>query len=285
MAEELRELWRFRDLLRQLVRRELKVRYKNSALGFLWSIVPPLLQVLVFTFFIAGMRVSTPNAGAYMLCGVIPWTFINTAILDSSQSLLINFPIIRKVYLPREIIPLAIVISNFIHFLLGWVVFFSVYLVVMRFFGGGIPLQTQMLWVPLVTAVAVMFVTGISLWASALNVFYDDVKFILMTGFNLLLFALPVFYPADIIRYRPRVMAHPWLFDLYMLNPPSAIMEGYRKTLLQPIPRKSWNLAKDMNPLYMNWPLFIGASLICLFILWSGYTYFNFRKWQFVERG
>src|SRR5580700_2356821 len=122
MAENLRELWRFRDLLRQLVRRELKVRYKNSALGFLWSIVPPLLQVLVFTFFIAGIRVKAPNAGAYMLCGVIPWTFTNTAILDSSQSLLINFPIIRKVYLPRQIIPLAIVISNLIHFLLGWCV-------------------------------------------------------------------------------------------------------------------------------------------------------------------
>ncbi len=287
MAEELRELWRFRDLLRQLVRRELKVRYKNSALGFLWSIVPPLLQVLVFTFFIGAIRTSAPNAGAYMLCGVIPWTFINTATLDSSQSLLINFPIIRKVYLPREIIPLAIVISNFIHFLLGWAVFFVFYLIVMPVLrpGGGIPLQTQMLWFPVVTAVAVMFVTGISLWAAALNVFYDDVKFILMTGFNLLLFALPVFYPADIIKYAPRVIKHPWIFDLYMLNPPAAIMEGYRKTLLQPIPRGSYNLDKVLNPpLYMNWPLFIGGSVICAFILWSGYTYFNYRKWQFVER-
>lgn len=284
MGENLSELWRFRELLLQLVRRELKVRYKNSALGFVWSIVPPLLQVLVFTFFIGALNVEVPNAGAYMLCGIIPWTFISTAVLDSSQSLLINFPIIKKVYLPREVIPLAIVIANFIHFLLGWCVFFVVYLIVMPLRHGGIPLQTQMLWFPLVTAVTVLFVTGISLWAAALNVFYDDVKFILQTSFNLVLFLFPVYYAADVIRYNRHVLPHPWIFKLYMLLPPAAIMEGYRKTLLQPIPRGSYHLNPKFAPLYMNWPLFFGASLICLFIAWSGYTYFNFRKWQFVER-
>ena len=284
MIENLRELWKYRELLQQLVRRELKVRYKNSVLGFFWSIVPPLLQVLVFTFFIGALKVNIPNGGAYMLCGVIPWTFINTTILDSSQSLLINYPIIKKVYLPREVIPLAIVIANVIHFLLGWCVFFVVYLIVMKLHGGGIPLQTQMLWFPVVTAVTILFVTGVSLWAAALNVFYDDVKFILQTSFNLVLFVLPVYYPADVIRYNRHVLPHPWIFKLYMLLPPTAIMEGYRKTLLQPIPRGSYSLDKSFAPLYMNWPLFIGGSAISLLVAWSGYTYFNYRKWQFVER-
>lgn len=287
MAENLRELWRFRDLLRQLVRRELKVRYKNSVLGFFWSIAPPLLQVLVYTFFINALGARAGSGGAYMLCAIIPWTFITTATLDSSQSLLINFPIIKKVYLPREVIPLAIVISNFIHLMMGWTVFFVFYLIIMPMVpgkGGGIPLTTSMLWFPVITFVTVMFVTGTALWAAALNVFYDDVKFILQTSFNLLLLLLPVFYPSDVIYYGKHVRAHPWIYTLYMLNPPAAIMEAYRKTLLQPIQRGSYGLSMKSDPLYMNWPTFAGASVICFMICWSGYTYFNYRKWQFVER-
>ncbi len=291
MAENLRELWRYRELLLQLVRRELKVRYKNSVLGFLWSIIPPLLQVLVVTFFLGALRTGAPNSGAYMLCGVIPWTFISTATLDSSQSLLINFPIIKKVYLPREVIPLSIVISNCIHFMLGWAVFFVVYLIVLPVMvrigvidHGGIPLQTQMLWFPLVTVVAVLFVSGLSLWAAALNVFYDDVKYILQTSFNLLLLLLPIYYPIDVIKYNQHMQAHHWLYNVYKVLPPTAIMEGYRKTILQPIPRGSYNLEMTMDPLYMDWPAFMVGSLICVIIFWSGYTYFNYRKWQFVER-
>ena len=284
MLENLKELWRFRDLLRQLIRRELKVRYKNSVLGFAWSIVPPLLQVVVYTFFIRSVSSGTMSAGAYMLCGIIPWTFITTATLDCSQSLLINFPIIKKVYLPREIIPLAIIISNLIHFLLGWTVFIGVYLIVMPLVGkGGIHASVQWLWFPVITLVAVMFVTGVSLWAAALNVFYEDVKFIIQTSFNLLLLLLPVFVPADVIRYTSFVSHHTWVFTVYMLIPPAAIMEAYRKTLLQPIPRGSYNNA-HLVPLYMNWPTFIGSSVICFAIFWSGLTYFNYRKWQFVER-
>src|ERR1051326_2412347 len=153
MVDDLRELWKFRDLLTQLVNRELKVPYKNSVLGFVWSIIPPLLQVLVYTFFFKGLiNVPAKNGSAYMLCGFIPWSFITTATLDSSQSLLIYYGIIKKTYMPREVIPLAIVISNFIHFLLGWAVFFVTFLLVLPIFdfGGFKPLPT--LWAfPLIT--------------------------------------------------------------------------------------------------------------------------------------
>lgn len=292
-AENLRELWRFRDLLRQLVRRELKVRYKNSVLGFVWSIFPPLLQVFVYTFF---MRVALTNKaispGPYILCAMIPWTFINATLLDSSQSLLLYFPIIKKIYLPREVIPLAVVVSNTIHFLLGWAVFFAVYLIVFPLLHltglpaldklVGIPLLPTMVWFPVITIVCVLFVSGMSLWAAALNVFYNDVKFILQTCFNLLLLLLPVFYPADVIANKAGV--HSLLFKLYMLNPITAIIEGYRKTLLQPIARESFNLPKTFNPLYMDWSSFIGATVISVLIAWSGYRYFNLTKWRFVER-
>src|SRR5207249_982460 len=133
-------------------------------------------------------------------------TFMTNAMLDSSQSLLVNFGIIKKAYMPREVIPLSIVISNFIHFLMAWLVYFTAFLIVLPFFHNqgermGIPLLSTIWVFPLITAVAVLFVTGMSLWVAALNVFYDDVKFVLQTLFGLLMFLLPVLYPADNIFY------------------------------------------------------------------------------------
>lgn len=295
MREELAELWRYKHLLRMLVARELKIRYKNSVFGFLWSIVPPLLQVLVFTFLFRNvMGVSAKNIGAYMLCGIIPWSFFSAAVLDSSQSLLINYSIIRKVYIPREAIPLASVISNCVHFVLGWAVFFVAYVVVARFFGFGIPLLPRMLWFPVITFFEVILVTGLALWVSALNVFHEDVKFIIQTLFQLVYFVLPVLYPADQVYYSSHLIAkYPLAWKLYMLNPITAIITAYRHMLLEPLRPSVFNqtLLKanefhpaDPLPLPFDGWTFGGACLISVGILYSGYWYFNRRKWQFVER-
>src|ERR1041385_2418568 len=185
--------------------------------------------------------------------------------------------------MPREVIPLAIVISNFIHFLLGWAVFFVTFLLVLPIFdfGGFKPLPT--LWAfPLITLITALFTTGLLLWASALNVFYDDVKYVLQTVFSLLLFLLPVLYPADVFYYSSVARQHPWLYKVYMLNPITAVVDAYRKTILLPVPRGSFNLKGE--PLMMNWGMFAGASLITVLFALSGYWYFNYRKWQFVER-
>src|SRR5690349_10168222 len=141
MIDELRELWRFRYLLQMLVARELKVRYKNSVLGFAWSIVPPAMTVVVLNFMMkTALGRDIPNYSAYLLCGIIPWTFFSVAVLDTSQSLLTNYGVIKKIYMPREVIPLAIVISNFVHFLLGWVVYFVAYFAVLPLLHiGGTP--------------------------------------------------------------------------------------------------------------------------------------------------
>ena len=155
MRHDLQELWRFRGLLWQLVRRDLKVRYKNSRLGFLWSIAPPLMQVLCITFafkIATGFAKDIPNYSAYLLAAMIPWTYFSTAILDSSQSILLMYGVIKKVYLPREIIPLSSAISNFIHFALSWVVFFAYLFLYVQ----AKPLVT-MLWLPYLLFVQFMF--------------------------------------------------------------------------------------------------------------------------------
>jgi ABC-type polysaccharide/polyol phosphate export permease len=299
MHEELAELGRYRDLLRMLVARELKVRYKNSVLGFAWSIVPPLLQVLVFSFVARGFGAQVHNYGAYLLCGLIPWTFFSTATLDASMSLLVNYPIIRKIYFPRETIPLAYVISNFVHFMMGWAVYFTAFLVVLPLFGRlihspeplGIPLLPRMLWFPVITCFEVVLVTGLALWVSALNVFYEDVKFILTTVFQLAFFVIPLLVPADVIWYSSSAMrAHPWLFKLYMLNPITAFIDAYRHMLLEPPHPEHYNATlmqgriKPPPPLPMQWDTFIGACLISVVVAYSGYWYFNRRKWLFVEK-
>jgi ABC-2 type transport system permease protein len=108
MRGELKELWRFRELLLAMVERELRIRYKNSVLGFFWSLLIPLVTVAVMTVvFKVFLKNETPNFGAYVLAAYLPFLFINQAILDSAQSVLVSLPIVKKVYFPREILPLA----------------------------------------------------------------------------------------------------------------------------------------------------------------------------------
>jgi lipopolysaccharide transport system permease protein len=299
MRAELAELRTYKNLLQMLVARELKVRYKNSVLGFVWSIVPPLLQVLVFSFLArSGFGATVENYGAYLLCGLIPWTFFSTATQDASMSLLVNYTIIKKIYFPREAIPLANVISNFVHFMLGWAVYFGAFAVLLPLIGHaigtklGIPLLPRMLWFPVITFFEVLLVTGLALWVSALNVFYEDVKFILQTVFQLAFFVVPVLFPTDVIFYSSHIMAnHRWLFTLYMLNPITAFIDAYRHMLLEPIWPIQFNakLATPLHPngpqpLPMQWGTFVGACLISVLVAYSGYWYFNRRKWQFTER-
>jgi lipopolysaccharide transport system permease protein len=289
MRESLLELYQARWLLRQLVIKELKIRYKNSALGFVWSIVPPLLQVIIFTFVFRNvMRVEAQNYSAYLLCGLIPWTFFQTGILDSSYSILHNAALIRKVYLPREVIPLSIIISNFIHFLLAWVVYFAAYLVIFRFIGYGIPLRVEMLWFPVITVFLVLLTTGLGLFFTALNVFYEDTKFLLQSLFNLFYFLLPILYISDCIYYVDLMQRYPILYRLYMLNPITTLITAYRKSILEPLSPTLFNGQKGTNgailpPVPLDAPAVVVACLLCVLVAWGGYAYFNKHKWEFVE--
>ncbi len=286
MREEMQELWRFRYLLRQFVARELKIRYKNSVFGVLWSIVPPLIQVVVYTFFFNGITGKhVDNYSAYLLCGLIPWTFFMSACLDSCQSLLNNYGIMKKVYLPREIIPLAYVISNGIHFLVGWTFYFTAFYIVSPLLGIHIPILPSIVWFPLLLVMEFVLVIGFSFWFAALNLYYQDVKYLLQTLFGPMLFLLPVFYPGSNIFYAMQKRGLAWFYPIYMMNPISAIITGFRDSLLQPQAPEVFN-EKLKGAHLVPTPVWSygGAVLLTLLIAWSGYAFFNARKWQFVER-
>lgn len=213
-----------------------------------------------------------------MLVAIIPWTFFQTAILDASQSILLMYGVIKKVYLPREVVPLSSTIANFIHFLLSWGVFFAYLLLYVR-----APILPTIVWFPYLIVVQLVLVTGLSLLVACLNVFYEDVKYITSVLLNLLFFLLPVMYVVEQVYYSP-MFAEPgrgWLRTLYMVNPIASLINGYRKCLLEP-PHPSAIGGHQSLPLDPGNLLLTGA--ISVAILVGCYAYFNSRKWQFVER-
>ncbi len=275
---ELAALWRRRELLWILVRRDLKVRYKNSRLGFLWSIAPPLLQVIVITFALkraTNFASGFDNYSAYVLAALVPWTYFQTAILDSSQSLLVMQGVIKKVPIPREIIPLSLAVSNFVHFLLSWVVFLIYLWGYLR-----VPFHATVLWLPYLVLVQFFLVTGFCLIVSCLNVFYEDVKYIVTTLMGLGLFVLPIMYVVEQPYYNPGGRLHGWLFQLYYHQPLTELITGYRKVLLEPEPYA----AIKGQPFALDIPGLLFTGLLSFLFFLAAYWYFNKRKWQFVER-
>ena len=279
MRSELAELWLFRGLLWQLVRRDLKVRYKNSRLGFFWSIAPPLMQVAVITVvfkYATNFAKDVPSYSAYVLVAMIPWVFFQTAILDSCDSILKMYDVIRKVYMPREIIPLASVLSNSIHFLISWCVFFIYW----WGFRGG-PILPTALWLLYIIPVQVVLVTAISLVVSCLNVFYEDIKYIVSILMNVFFYLVPIIYIVEMLEVKNfgGNQYHALVMFAYNLNPMTIIINGYRKALLQP---PMTNAFGTWIPLNSTGLLATGVfSLLAL--VWS-YGFFNRRKWRFVER-
>lgn len=284
MRKELRELWKFRELLWTLVERELRIRYKNSSLGFAWSLLNPLITALVMTtVFGLFLEQNIQSYGLYILAGYLPYLFFQFGIMDSAQSIYNALPIVKKVYFPREILPLAAVLSNFIHFLLAMgaliVISIGVWIVY-----GNLPLKHTIVFVPILMVIQLALVTGLSLIVSALNTFYEDVKYIVGVLLYLLFFLSPVLYFSEQVRNAKSSNAN-LLYDLYHLNPMAALCTGYRKLLLDnaAVPDRE-HKGSFLPPLEMNWAQIGVAAIISFSILWIGYTMFNRMKWRFVER-
>ncbi len=289
MVNELKELWRFRELLLAMVERELRIRYKNSFLGFFWSLLNPLVTVfvmwLVFSFL---LKNNTPNFSAYMLASYLPYLFFSTALMDSAQSVLVALPVVRKVYFPREILPLASIISNFIHFLLALLVFFVFLFMVWAGSGFEVtPFSWRALFLPVLLVVTLALTTGASLLISALNVFYEDIKYMVSVVLYLLYFLTPIFYFSETVWYALKGEPNRNLiYTLYHLNPLAELATIYRKVLLAPgqIEISENRTAKLVSTLPTDWAMF-GVTVVTSFaILVFGYWVFNRMKWRFVEK-
>lgn len=282
MINELRELHRYRYLLSQLVVRDIKVRYKNSILGFFWSLANPLLQVATITIvikYIMGLKV--PNYSAYLLAGYLPWMFFQMALLDSSQVVIGHRDLLRKSYFPREVLPMSVVGANLVHYLLSLVVFFA-YLLFYRFFLDGAPITAKVMLLPVLMAVQCALVMGLAFFISCLNVFYEDIKYLLTALLNVFFYLTPVMYPAELVHDK-LVRIHPMLYKLYLLLPMNALTDAYRKTLLPSVESLSIRGTK-VETLPLDYGMLAAACGLSILLAVAGYRFFNARKWVFAER-
>jgi ABC-type polysaccharide/polyol phosphate export permease len=283
MLDELRELWRFREMLITMVQRELKIRYKNSVLGFFWSLLNPLITVAVMTMVFKYFQDNgTKNLGAYVLAAYLPYMFFQLCLLDSAQSVLNGLDLAKKIYFPREILPLTMIIANLIHFMLALGVFF-VYLLFVWVLNPGVPpFQATTIWLPLLLVINVALVTGLGLIISALNTFYEDVKYIVSVLLYLLFFLSPIMYFSEAVYHSPIAVRSPWVYYAYHLNPVATLSTSYRKLLLAPQPVVFRKETYDALP--MDWGLLAVTAVISFGVLIYGYWMFNRMKWKFVER-
>ncbi len=267
-----------------MVQRELKIRYKNSALGFLWSMLNPLITVLVMSFMFQNfLHKGVPSVTAYILAAYLPFTFFQLCLLDSAQSILVAMPLIKKIYLPREILPIASVLSNFIHLAVALGMFFVYLLLVYIVHPGQWPFQITTLYLPLLLLINLSLSLGLSFYVSAFNTFYEDIKYIVGVVTYLMFFMCPIlFFEEDVAN---SALNQAWGGKLYIfmnLNPVFSLSNAYRKLLIAPVKIPINGHLADPMPLdwrYVGW-----AAFVSVFVLISGYATFNRMKWRFVER-
>lgn len=220
-ALDLRELWHYRELLYFLTMRDIKLRYRQTALGVAWAVMQPLSTMLVFTIFFGNLA-KIPSGGrpyaVFALAALVPWQLFSYALTQSCNSLVAEQRLITKVYFPRLIVPLASVLAGLVDFvialvlLLGMMAWYSITPT-----GGLVAL-------PLLALFALAAALGVGLWLSALNVQYRDVRYTIPFLTQLWMFATPVAYPSELVPEAYRA----W----YGLNPMTGVVEGFRWALL-----------------------------------------------------
>jgi lipopolysaccharide transport system permease protein len=218
---KLRELWEYRELLYFLVWRDIKVRYKQTALGASWAIIQPFFTMIVFSLFFGHLG-KIPSDGIpypiFSFAALVPWTFFANGLGQSSNSLVGSSNLITKVYFPRLTIPLASVLSGVVDFALAFIV-----LLAMMVYYGLMP-TLNVLWLPLFLLLALITSLGVGLWLSALNVEYRDVRYVVPFITQFWLLATPIAYPSSLLH-------EPWR-TIYGLNPMVGVVEGFRWALL-----------------------------------------------------
>jgi lipopolysaccharide transport system permease protein len=213
----LREVWAYRELLYFFVWRDVKIRYKQTAIGVLWVILQPVLTMLVFTLFF-GRLAKLPSQGlpypVFYFAALVPWTYFSYALQMTTNVVVDNQRLITKVYFPRLILPISTALSGLVDFAIGFAVLW------IFCFAYGILPTLAALWLPVLLLLALFTALGVGLWMSALNALYRDVRYVIPFLIQFWMFASPVAYPSSLVPERWR-----WL---YGLNPMAGVIDGFR---------------------------------------------------------
>lgn len=255
---ELRELWAYHELLYFLVWRDIKVRYKQTALGAAWAIIQPFCTMVVFSLFF-GRLARVPSDGVpypiFSYAALVPWTFFATGLAQASNSLVGSANLVKKVYFPRLTIPISTVLSGVIDFVLAFVVLLG-----MMVYYGIYP-TSNVVWLPALLVLSLVTSLGVGLWLAALNVQFRDVKYIVPFLTQFWMFATPIAYPSTLL-------SEPWR-TLYGINPMVGVVEGFRWALL----------GTDTRP----GPVIAASAAAALLLLVSGAYYFRRMEKSFAD--
>jgi len=273
MTDKVRELFGYRELVEHLVIRDLKVRYKNSVLGFLWSLLNPLLLMLVFTvvFTVILPNMTIPKYPVFLLAGLLPWNFFSTSVQSAVNSITQNGHLIKKVYFPREILPISTVVSNLANFVLA----LPVLLIMVIAF--DIPLTVWIIYLPVVVLVQVVFTVGVALILATLNVFYRDTSVIMEVLMQAWFFVTPVFYPVDLLPESRVILglSLPIRRLVYIFNPMASIIATYRSIV--------YGFTNGSPPAPPAWDFFSRTAVTAILVLLVGYWVFTRHSRRFGE--
>jgi lipopolysaccharide transport system permease protein len=246
----IKELWKYRELLYFLTKRDIKVRYKQTVLGGLWAIIQPVFTMIVFTIFF-GKLAKVPSDGIpypiFVYAGLLPWTYFSNALSISGNSLVGSARLITKVYFPRLIVPAVGPIAGIVDFCIAMTVLIC--MMIYYQFTPGI----NIFLFPMLIFLTFLCALGTGLWLSALNVKYRDIRFTIPFITQLWLFVTPVIYPVSMANEKYR-----WLFAI---NPMGGVIKTFRSSILGHMP--------------IDWNLLGISSAIILIILISGLYYFR----------
>ena len=228
MRAHLAELLGYRELLYNLVVRDLKVRYKNSVLGVAWSLLNPLFMMVVFTVVFTVMQSSDiKKFPVFVLCGLLPWNFFLASVTGATGSIVGNAYLIKKVYFPREVLPLSIVLSNLVNFFLALIVLFGM----MALF--RVRLTLWVFYLPVLILIQIAFSSGMALLLSTVNVFYRDTQHIVEMLMLAWFFVTPIFWDHTILPETKYFLGITWPVQrlTFILNPMASLISAYRDVL------------------------------------------------------
>ena len=259
MWAHLRELLQFRDLLLTLAVRDIKVRYRQTFLGVAWAVLQPLAFMCIFTLVFDKFGNAQPTDVPYPLfsyTGLVPWTFFATALGLAVNSVAANMNLVKKIYFPREVFPIGVVIACLVDFVIASTLVAGL----MALY--HVPPHPQLVWLPWLIVLEVGFLVALSLMVAALNVFYRDIKYIVPLALQLGMFVTPVIYSAS------RVPEH--LRHWYLLNPMAVVIEGVRDVIVY-----------GRSPALQ--PLAVSTALVAA-LMWLAYAYFKRAEVKFADQ-
>lgn len=282
LASRLRDLWAWRELLGNLIRREIKAKYKTSALGAAWSMLNPILYLAVFTLvFSVVLNRGMPNFPVYLLSGLLAWSLFSSSVSQAARSVVDNSSLVTKAYFPSEVLPLATIGSTLFDFALQAFV-----LVVFMVISGAGVLGWNLLLLPLSLFALVTFTAALALFVAAANVRYRDVQHLLAIALLAWFWMTPIVYQSGFVytELGHRQLFGVSMFDLYLANPMAVIVEGFHRALYGTVAPGS-AAQPVLMPVSLPWlAMLIGAvavgSLVLLLLTWA---FFFRRSGDFAE--